>query len=419
MSFCNKFLSGTIKLPDQHSLVCNYSQLQQNSNSRNLCQPAKSKFKVKRTNLCVRLSLTRNPDEITQGGKPVPIERDCIRMALPSKGRMAEDTQDLLKSCLLSVYKPNPRQYVASIPQLPGVEVWFQRASDVVRKVRYGDVDLGIVGYDMFCEFAEEDPELVVLHEALDFGHCRLSLGIPMGGKFANINTWDDLKNMSDWNDTNPLRVVTGYQNIARKFFRDRNFSNVMLVSADGALEAAPAMGSADIILDLVSTGVTLRENNLKEIEGGVIMQSEGVLIGNRRSLKERDGLLDIVQELIERLDAHLIAQNFYTIEANMRGNTPEEVAALLLNTEGLEGLQGPTISPVFVRNGDNVSPKPGFYAAAVCVQKKQLYSVVRGIRKAGGSGVLVSPKAYIFNEESPRYSALLDRLGLQKGKSN
>eukprot|EP01023_Acetabularia_acetabulum_P012219 TRINITY_DN1571_c0_g1_i2.p2 TRINITY_DN1571_c0_g1~~TRINITY_DN1571_c0_g1_i2.p2 ORF type:complete len:214 (-),score=42.92 TRINITY_DN1571_c0_g1_i2:381-1022(-) len=213
--------------------------------------------------------------------------------------------------------------------------------------------------------------------------------------------------------------MLTGYQNIARKFFRDRNFSNVMLVSADGALEAAPAMGSADIILDLVSTGVTLRENNLKEIEGGVIMQSEGVLIGNRRSLKERDGLLDIVQELIERLDAHLIAQNFYTIEANMRGNTPEEVAALLLNTEGLEGLQGPTISPVFVRNGDNVSPKPGFYAAAVCVQKKQLYSVVRGIRKAGGSGVLVSPKAYIFNEESPRYSALLDRLGLQKGKSN
>ena len=67
---------------------------------------------------------------------------------------MAEDTLQLLRECQLSVYKPNPRQYVASIPQLPGVEVWFQRASDVVRKLSYGDVDLGIVGYDMFAEIS-------------------------------------------------------------------------------------------------------------------------------------------------------------------------------------------------------------------------------------------------------------------------
>ena len=68
------------------------------------------------------------------------------RLAIPSKGRMAEDTLQLLRDCQLKVYKPNPRQYTATIPQLPGVEVWFQRASDVVRKLVYGDVDLGIVG---------------------------------------------------------------------------------------------------------------------------------------------------------------------------------------------------------------------------------------------------------------------------------
>lgn len=86
----------------------------------------------------------------TNGAAAVPVRArrttDAPRLAIPSKGRMAEDTLQLLRDCQLNVYKPNPRQYTATIPALPGVEVWFQRASDVVRKLVYGDVDLGIVG---------------------------------------------------------------------------------------------------------------------------------------------------------------------------------------------------------------------------------------------------------------------------------
>jgi len=77
---------------------------------------------------------------------------------------------------------------------MPGLEVWFQRASDVVRKLMYGDVDLGIVGYDMFAEIANGDSGLLVLHDALDFGKCHLGLGVPTGGKWADINTIDDLR---------------------------------------------------------------------------------------------------------------------------------------------------------------------------------------------------------------------------------
>lgn len=106
------------------------------------------------------------------------------------------------------MYKPNPRQYVANIPQIPGLEVWFQRASDVVRKLRYGDIDLGIVGGDMFVELADGDPDLIVVHEALDFGQCHLALGVPMTGKFADIQTLDQLRSMKDWSPENPLRVV-------------------------------------------------------------------------------------------------------------------------------------------------------------------------------------------------------------------
>lgn len=141
---------------------------------------------------------------------------------------------------------------------MPQLEVWFQRASDVVRKLSYGDMDLGIVGMDMFAELSHDDPDLVVVHDALDFGHCHLGLGVPMGGKFAEVSTLEQLRSMPEWSESNPLRVVTGYQNVARKFFQEKGFEHVVLLSADGALEAAPLMGSADIILDLVSTGVQL-----------------------------------------------------------------------------------------------------------------------------------------------------------------
>lgn len=71
---------------------------------------------------------------------------------------------------------------------MPQLEVWFQRASDVVRKLAYGDVDLGIVGYDMFAELSNDDPDLIVVHDALDFGHCHLGLGVPQGGNFAEVS---------------------------------------------------------------------------------------------------------------------------------------------------------------------------------------------------------------------------------------
>jgi ATP phosphoribosyltransferase len=342
-------------------------------------------------------------------------ERDTLRLALPSKGRMAEDTLALLKDCQLSVVKPNPRQYVAAISQMPGVEVWFQRASDVVRKLAYGDVDLGIVGADMLAEIGDGDDDLVVLHDSLDFGQCHLALGVPATGRLGAVRNLDDLRALP-WSEASPLRVVTGYQAVARRFFAEANFPHVVLLSADGALEAAPAMGSADIILDLVSTGVTLRENNLREIEGGRIMESQGVLVANRRALLGRPGLLEVCHELIERLEAHLTAERFYSVVANMRGASAAEVSERLIRA-GLGGLQGPTVSPVYALDpaGGGVAAS-SFFAAVICVPKKQLYPAVKAIRRVGGSGVLVQPMTYIFDEEPARWTALLERLGVEPG---
>jgi hypothetical protein len=95
--------------------------------------------------------------------------------------------------------------------QLKNVEVWFQRASDVVRKLRSGDVDMGIVGYDMVREYGEDDEDLIIIHDALGFGECHLGIGIPTYGIFENISSLSQLAAMPQWTEDRPLRVVTGY----------------------------------------------------------------------------------------------------------------------------------------------------------------------------------------------------------------
>ncbi|CAK9875438.1 unnamed protein product [Sphagnum jensenii] len=337
------------------------------------------------------------------------VERETVRMALPSKGRMAEDTLALLQECELSVRKLNPRQYIADISELKNVEVWFQRASDVVRKLRSGDVDMGIVGYDMVREYGEDDEDLIIIHDALGFGECHLGIGIPTYGIFENISSLSQLAAMPQWTEDRPLRVVTGYTYLGEKFFQEKGLKHVQLSTADGALEAAPAMGTADAILDLVSSGTTLRENNLKEINGGAVLSSQGVFVANKRALLERKEVLDVAHELLERFEAHLTAQGQFTVVANMRGSSAEEVAERILEHTDFPGLQGPTISPVYTTKNGNISVD--YYAIVICVPKPKLYHAIRQLRKAGGSGVLVSPLTYIFDEETPRYRNLLAAL--------
>ncbi|KAK6157004.1 hypothetical protein DH2020_011252 [Rehmannia glutinosa] len=340
-----------------------------------ISSPSSSSSKCVSVKFSVSCCSVASPVTVVNGNiDRKPYERNEVRLGLPSKGRMATDTIDLLKDCQLSVKQVNPRQYVAEIPQLSNLEVWFQRPKDIARKLVSGDLDLGIVGLDTVNEYGQGDEDLILVHEALDYGDCRLSLAIPKYGIFENVNSLKELSQMPQWTPERPLRVATGFTYLGPKFMKENGLSHVTFSTADGALEAAPAMGIADAIVDLVSSGTTLRENNLKEIEGGVILESQAVLVASRRSLTQRKGVLDITHEMLERFEAHLRAVGQFTVVANMRGSSAEEVAERVLSQPSLSGLQGPTI---------------------------------------GGSGVLVSPLTYIFDEETPRWRQLLSNLGL------
>jgi ATP phosphoribosyltransferase len=354
-------------------------------------------------------------DLSTQVGNGFPesnaVERNVVRLGLPSKGRMATDTLDLLKDCQLAVRQVNPRQYVADIPGLSNLEVWFQRPKDVVRKLLTGDLDLGIVGIDTVSEFGQGNEDLIFVHDALEYGECRLSIAIPKYGIFQNISSMDELAAMPEWTENRPLRITTGFTYLGPKFVKEKGLKHVKFSTADGALEAAPAMGIADAILDLVSSGTTLRENNLKEIKGGTVLESQAVFVASKRALLQRKGVLEAAHEMLERLEAHLRAVGQFTVTANMRGSSAEEVAECVLEQTNFRGLQGPTVSPVFSKKNGEV--KPDYYAIVICVPKKQLYDSVCQLRKIGGSGVLVSPLTYIFDEEPPRWRKLLDQLNL------
>jgi ATP phosphoribosyltransferase len=325
-----------------------------------------------------------------------------IRLSLPSKGRLAEDAERLLAACGLSIYKPNPRQYAASIPALPGVTILFQRPGDIVVSVRDGSVDFGITGMDVVGEKRGDSNKILVLHDALGFGHCHLSIAVPE--EWEAVQTVAALAAYAHDLDR-PLRVATKYTNLTGGFMAQHDIPCI-LIEAEGTLEAAPAIGYADVICDLVSSGQTLRDNRLRPLEDGIIVRSQAALIANHAALQRRPEVLEVARKLLEAIEAHLRAEERLSIFANMRGKSPEAIAQALFAQEALGGLQGPTISRVVARDGD-----PNWYDVHIIVRRDRLLQAVSELRAIGGSGVVVAPVTYIFEEEPERIRAMMEAI--------
>lgn len=325
-----------------------------------------------------------------------------VRLSLPSKGRLAEDCIDFLAACGLKIYKPNPRQYEATIPDMPGLLILFQRPVDIVVSVRDGSVDFGITGLDVIEERKGEDDSLLILHEALGFGGCALRLAVPES--WVDVNDVQGLTARASRMDR-PVRVGTKYPYLTEKFLSAAGIQHT-LISAEGTLETAPAIGYADMISDLVSSGQTLRDNHLKPLPDGLIQDSQAALIANKRVLQTNPVALQMVRQLLEYFEAYLRARTEIAIFANMRGGSPEEIAGRIFQQPTIAGLQGPTVSRVVVREQD-----PNWYAVNIIVPRTRLYQAVNEIREIGGSGVVVMPVSYIFEEEPPRYAAMLKAL--------
>jgi ATP phosphoribosyltransferase len=327
-----------------------------------------------------------------------------IRLSLPSKGRLASNALEFLSAAGLRVFKPNPRQYQANIPALPDLGVIFQRPGDIVVSVRQGSVDFGITGLDVIQEKRGDVQrgDILILHDALGFGYCSLTLAVP--------ESWEDVTDIPSLKEfagkpDHPLRVATKFPTLTTRFLSQHDIPHT-LIAAEGTLETAPTIGYADIISDLVSSGQTLRDNRLRALPDGVIQPSQAALIANREALQRYPEVLEMARRLLEYIEAHLRAEDNLLVIANMRGENPEAIAQKIFTQTDVGGLQGPTISPVIVRDGG-----PNWYSVTVVVRRDHLPQAITELRFIGGSGIIVSPVTYIFEEEPPRYKAMLDAL--------
>ncbi len=325
-----------------------------------------------------------------------------LRLALPSSGALQHPAKSFMRSCGLAISRPNDRRYIARIPSLPNVTVMFQRSSDITSKIDEGSLDLGIVGKDQFMESRREDGDTRIVIEKLGFGISGLVIAVP--------DSWVDVTSISDLADISvefrgrgqDLRVATKYPRLIGRHLLANGVNYFSMIHSDGTLEAAPAMGFADIIADITESGTTIRENRLKEIDGGTVMKSEACVVSRKMYPDDESETLETARLLLEMMEAHLHARGYFEVTANMKGETDSQVAEYVMKRADTAGLRGPTIAKVFNPEGE------GWFAVTIMVEERRLLPVVARLREIGGGSVRVSKPRYLFQSECKSYSKLM-----------
>lgn len=331
-----------------------------------------------------------------------------LRIAIASKGGYEEATLRFLEQAGLSVWRPNPRQYVGRFAGLEGIEILFQRTEDIVHQVASGGADLGITGYDLVAELASDDPNVLVVIDDLGFRRCELVLAVPES--WLDVTTIADLADLAvEWKrQGRTLRVATKFPNLTREFLLRNGVNYFTLVEGHGALEVAPALGYADLIADLTETGVTLRENRLRVLEGGIILRAQACLIANRRTLRRSATKVERARVIIELIEARLRSRRYRLLTANIRGRSEEEVVRHVMAHTATMGERGPTVARVYPKTGDSAS---SWYEITIIVPAHLLMEAVDHLRRAGSSGITVTSPDYVFDSSSEYFTRLCQAL--------
>ena len=276
-----------------------------------------------------------------------------LRIAVQSKGRLYDETMELLQESGISL-GVSKRTLLVQAGNFP-VEVLFLRDDDIPQSVAGGVADVGIVGENEFVERAEKADII----KRLGFSRCRLSLAIPKAVEYPGV----------EW--FNGKKIATSYPGILNSFLKEKGIKAETHVIT-GSVEIAPGIGLADAIFDIVSSGSTLVSNNLREVE--VVMQSEALLIGNPSLDAEKKAILE---ELLFRFDAVKAAQGKKYIMMNVPDDRMSEVLA------ELPGIKSPTVMPLATK---------GWSSVHTVLDEKRFWEIIGKLKAAGAEGILVLP---------------------------
>ena len=316
-------------------------------------------------------------------------------IAIPSKGRLQENTNDFFRRAGLTVLQPGgARNYRGELGGVPGVEVAFLSASEISRELAAGNVHLGITGLDLVHETIANHDEKVHIVTELGFGHADVVVAVPMA--------WIDVGAMSDMADIavefrarhgQQLRIATKYLNLTRRFFAAHGITDYRIVESLGATEGAPASGAAEAIVDITTTGSTLSANNLKILSDGVILKSQAHLVAS----------LAADWSTLARAQAHAILDR---ISAEARARSIREIRATVANFAEIAAeitALGATVPFGFEAKRGAILT---LHAPA-----KQVATIARVLRDHGAETVTVSTLDYVFTSTNTLADGLEDRL--------
>ena len=286
-----------------------------------------------------------------------------LRIALPNKGRLAEETRELFNDAGLTVRVRGDRALTASLGGL--FEAIFVRAQDIPEFVADGAADAGITGWDLISESGRDLETLA----DMEFGRCRLAIAAT---DESGITAIDELPAGA--------RVATSFPRLTKRFFA-ANGRKVEVVPVSGAAEIAPHLGIADVIVDLVSTGSTLRMNGLHEV-ATIIESSARLVVANGTLARRADGTPaeergQALLELVAALQSVLRGRGKRYVMANVLRARLDDVRRVL------PGLNGPTVIDI-LNSGEHV-------AVHAVVSADSIYRTVAELKALGAEGILVT----------------------------
>lgn len=276
-----------------------------------------------------------------------------LRIAVQSKGRLFDDTMNLLNEADIKI-SSNKRTLLVKSSNFP-LEVLYLRDDDIPQSVATGVADIGIVGENEFLE-KNENADIVY---RLGFSKCRLSLAIPKAADYKGV----------EW--FNGKKIATSYPVILKKFLDEHNI-NAEIHVITGSVEISPGIGLADGIFDIVSSGSTLVSNNLQEVE--VVMKSEAVLIANKNLDKDKQELLD---QMMFRFKAVRNAEDKKYVRMNVPKTHLKEIIDVL------PGLKSPTVIPL---------ADDEWCSVHTVLDEKRFWEIIGRLKEMGAQGILVTP---------------------------
>jgi len=313
-------------------------------------------------------------------------------LAVPAKGRLQENAEAFFARSGLKLVKPRgARDYRGAITGLDGVEVAYLSAGEITNQLAAGAVHMGVTGEDLVREQIPDADKRVVLIEGLGFGFATVVVAVPQA--------WIDVRTMADVDDVatafrhhhdRKMRVATKYINLTRDFFSAHGIIDYRIVESSGATEGAPAAGSAEMIVDITTTGATLAANGLKIVDDGIILRSQANLVAARTAAWDA-GTRETARVILDRIAAQARARAFREVRARFAACD----ATLVENAKQKFGVAtpfgGPTSSGMLTLH----------------CPPDQVYGLTSFLRENGAEAVAVADLDYVFSKENPLYAKL------------